>query len=937
MIDPRTRSQVQPAGKTLAGFAWLDCLGIGASGPVEIGSHLRTKILKTGNYDFVKGWNWGDDKPPGLASNPTDQHLRVPGRMKPHSVAVHPSSDQQAAIGWRSPATVKLRVEASVTPGEPECGNGLTWSLELRRGAVRQRLATGLAVGGAEVKVGPIENLSVRPGDLVSLLVGSRDGNQSCDLAVVDFRLTGSGAGAQTWDLAADVSPNVHAGNPHADSFGNEAVWHFYAEPNESVNALVLPPGSLLAKWQSAASAEEKQKLADDLQTLLLSGPPSDKESPDAKLHEQLASFAGPLLPARLPALPQTIAAQPSSPESGWGLDPATFGRHPNGQEIDPASFCVRAPSVIEIRLPADLMAGCELVTTGMLEKTTGTEGSVQLQVLTTRPADDLVQKLVPAVPVVVNDGSAAFKRLESAFDSFRQTFPAALCYTQIVPVDEAVTARLFHRADEQLSRLMLDDAQQAKLDRLWDALHYVSHDAIAVVDALAQLAEYATSVGEFKFLDPLREPTKQRAAEFRQRLIDTQPKHLEALLKFTERAYRRPLTEAEKGELRGLYEKLRAQELAHEDAIRLTLARVLIAPDFLYRAEKPAPGKEQGPVSDLELATRLSYFLWSSAPDAELHASAVAGTLRTPETLLTQTRRMLGDPRARRLATEFACQWLHIHGFDTLDEKSERHFPTFGALRGAMYEESIRFFTDFLQGDRSVLSILDADHTFLNEALAHHYGIPGVAGTEWRRVEGVKKFARGGILGQGAPLAKQSGASRTSPILRGNWVAEVLLGDRLPRPPKGVPPLPEAEATESLTMRQLTEKHTTDPLCYGCHQRIDAFGFTLENFDAIGRHRDRDLGDRPINTRAKVMDGTEIEGIEGLRAYLLTTRRDAFLRQFCRKFLGYALGRSVQLSDEPLLTEMRAQLATNGFRVSTVIEAIVKSRQFLDVRGGEE
>jgi hypothetical protein len=296
----------------------------------------------------------------------------------------------------------------------------------------------------------------------------------------------------------------------------------------------------------------------------------------------------------------------------------------------------------------------------------------------------------------------------------------------------------------------------------------------------------------------------------------------------------------------------------------------------------------------------------------------------------------MLGDDRVRRLATEFACQWLHIYDFDTLDEKSERHFPTFGDLRAPMYEESIRFFTDLFQRGGSVLSILDADHTFLNEALAKHYGIPGVTGDGWQRVEGVKKFSRGGILGQGATLAKQSGASRTSPILRGNWVAEVLLGDRLPRPPKDVPPLPEEEDSESLTVRQLTEKHSSDPRCAACHLRIDAFGFALEKFDAIGRLRERDSGNRLIDTRATAMDGSEIDGIEGLRDYLLTKRHSVYLRQFCRKLLGYALGRGVQLSDEPLLSDMQAQLAAKGYRVDAAIETIVRSRQFLDIRGRE-
>jgi hypothetical protein len=202
--------------------------------------------------------------------------------------------------------------------------------------------------------------------------------------------------------------------------------------------------------------------------------------------------------------------------------------------------------------------------------------------------------------------------------------------------------------------------------------------------------------------------------------------------------------------------------------------------------------------------------------------------------------------------------------------------------------------------------------------------------------VDGVKKLSRGGILGQATILAKQSGASRTSPILRGNWLCEVLLGEKLPRPPKDVPRLPEDEATETLTVRQLTEKHSTDPKCYGCHRRIDAYGYSLEAFDAIGRHREHDLGGRPIDTRAKVMDGSEFEGLDGLRQYLLTKRRDAFLRQFCRKLLGYSLGRGVMLSDNPLISEMRDQLKSHDYHVSAAIETIVRSKQFREIRGME-
>ena len=229
-------------------------------------------------------------------------------------------------------------------------------------------------------------------------------------------------------------------------------------------------------------------------------------------------------------------------------------------------------------------------------------------------------------------------------------------------------------------------------------------------------------------------------------------------------------------------------------------------------------------------------------------------------------------DERVRRLASEFGAAWLHLHGFDTLDEKSERHFPTFRDLRGAMYEESIRFFTDFFTNNRSVLSLLDADHTFLNEALAKHYGIPGVAGPEWRRVDGIAQFGRGGILGQAAVLSKQSGASRTSPILRGNWIAEVLLGDKLPRPPKDVPQLPPDEATETLSMREADREAYFGPPVL----RLPRPDRPLR-IHARTLRRDRPAGATRISAIARSTTtphsrtASKSQGIDGLRNYLLT------------------------------------------------------------------
>jgi hypothetical protein len=976
--------------------AWFDCLGIGA-GETRIESHITGKMESAQGYDFIKGWTGADAL--SVIANSSDQHVRVPGNMKPHGVALHPSPKLRAVVGWRSPVTATLRVEGTVQHAHPECGNGVTWALELRRGNSKQQLAAGTAQGSKEVKFGPIENLAVQPGDVISVGIGPRDGNHSCDLTAVDLTLIPDSRPltAGSWNLATDVSSNILSGNPHADSLGNAGVWHFYSQPDKAGGAeSLLPTGSLLAKWQSSANAEEKQKLAGEVQKLLAGGTAGlAKDAPDAVLYRQLISLNGPLLSFILRSSRREEALAPTrnlklETQNGqpYGLDPALFGKHPNGAKVSEADLCVRAPSLLEVHLTADLAEGCEFVVTGRLHKETSFEGSVQMQVLTNKPMalgltagtvkeeggkstwSDGERPMISDSPIIVSDGSAARKRIESALDEFRQLFPAALCYTKIVPVDEVVTLTLYYREDDHLRRLMLDEAQIAEIDRLWAELHYVSHDALKLVDAYEQLWQFATQDADPSAFEPLRQPIKQRAEDFKKLLVDTEPAHLNALLEFAERAYRRPLTAADKEELRTLYGKLRREEIPHDQAIRLTLARTLVAPAFLYRLEAPVAGEKPGPVTDWELATRLSYFLWSSAPDADLRAVAAAGKLHEPEALAEQTSRMLQDPRVRRLAIEFACAWLHVYDFDELGEKSERHFPTFNALRGAMYEETIRFFTDLFQNDRSVLNILDADYTFLNGDLAKHYGISNsvlsssrreeaqnenrkpkdesrndqsldtsAATTRddgWRRVDDVKTFGRGGILGQATILAKQSGASRTSPILRGNWVGEVLLGEKLPRPPKDVPRLPEDEATETLTVRELTQKHSTDPKCYACHRRIDPYGYSLEAYDAIGRLRDRDLGGRPIDTHAKVMDGAECDGLDGLRTYLLTKRRDAFLKQFCRKLLGYSLGRSVLLSDGPLLSEMREQLKKHDYRITVVIETIVRSKQFREMRGRE-
>ena len=586
-----------------------------------------------------------------------------------------------------------------------------------------------------------------------------------------------------------------------------------------------------------------------------------------------------------------------------------------------------------------------------------GAGGSIQAHVLLEAPAALVAAPGAAAVarggmwsdgagppassnPILVRDpGRRA--ALEAQFARFRETFPAALCYSKIVPVDEVVTLTLYHREDDQLKRLVLSAEESARLDGLWHELHFVSGDALQLVDAYEQLWQYATQDADPSAFEGLRQPILDRAAEYRAELAATEPVHVDAVLGIARRAWRRPLADSEVEGLRSLYAKLRGEEISHDDAIRVLLARVFVAPAFLYHLEKAPPGEASQPVSDHELAARLASFLWSSLPDAELSALADANELHESAVLAGQVTRMLGDPKVDRLALEFGCQWLHIADFDTLDEKSDSHFPEFAGLRQAMHGEAVRFFADFFRENRPVAHLLDADHTFADPLLAAFYGAApapadGAPPGGWQRLDGMKARGRGGILGLAAVLAKQSGASRTSPILRGAWLSETVLGRKLPKPPKGIPILPEVPP-DGLTERKLTELHSTQAACAGCHRTIDPYGFALEGFDAIGRARTKDTSGLVVDASAmlpaRAVDGpaTAVHGLTGLRDHLVDHHRDEFVRQFAKKLLGYALGRSVQLSDEPLLEQLEG-MADKG--VGAMVEVIVASPQFLEIRG---
>ncbi len=931
--------------------SWFQYLGIG-TGATRIDSYLTKKMERAENYDFIQGWVGADAL--SVIANSSDQFVRVPGDMQPHSICVHPSPKQRVSVGWQSPITGNIKISGRVQRAHIGCGNGVTWNLEHVQGNSRRVLASGAATNADAQKIAPVAEVLVSKGDLISLSIGPRNGEHSCDTTAIDLTIQNNTTALLEWDLAKDVSPDILGSNPHSDRLGNASVWHFYSEPDSSTSKSVIPTGSLLEKWQSQMDIGEKQRLAMEVQSLLDRNPESiPGDSPDAALHAQLTSLSGPLFSHVRTELLANKSPAVHSNDSEFGLDPSLFGLQPNGQPLNAANIAVQAPSILEILVPADFVEGYEFVATGSLHPESGAEGTVQIQVLFDRPSQlhglaasssavkgdkstwsDGDKPLKYDAPIIVADDSRSRQRLLSQFDAFRQLFPAALCYTKIVPVDEVVTLTLYYREDEQLKRLMLNDEQAAELDKLWDELHFVSQDALLLVDAYEQLWQFATQDADPSAFTPMRDGIMQRAEQFRIRMLDAEPIHLLSVLGLAERSWRRQLSSLEKLQLRELYAKLRSEELPHDAAIRLLLSRVLVAPAFLYRGEEVANGKAAGLVSANELATRLSYFLWSTLPDLELQEAASNGRLHNPDVLRSQVRRMMSDMRMRRMAIEFGCQWLHIREFDLLDEKSLQHFPEFAELKSDMYEEAIRFFESMFRTDGSVLDLLNANHTFANGRLAKFYGLPNDE-DNWHRIDGTREFSRGGILSMAATMSKHSGASRTSPILRGNWVSEFLLGEKLPRPPQGVPVLPEDVPVE-LTERELIERHSQEPACAKCHQRIDGFGFALEQYDTIGRLRIQDTHGHKIDTAGVLRDGTQVVGVEGLREYLSKNRRDDFLRTFCMRLLGYALGRSVQLSDKPLMDEMIKQLNANDFRISVAIELIVMSPQFKMIRGAE-
>lgn len=590
---------------------------------------------------------------------------------------------------------------------------------------------------------------------------------------------------------------------------------------------------------------------------------------------------------------------------------------------------------------------------------------------------------------LVIPDGQR--ERYEAAFAQFSSVFPDAFYIRErgrFFPDDSEDKGRLlsagyhnvmgYFRDDTPLIELILDDKGKQELDRLWDEFDFIADftartwvqyffnqsgevvgngresgsvrpsdkevSAEPVVFQLrdAYIAKFHADPGNDPIsLDAIKDHfqrvnTTLRAVE-RMR-AEAEPRHLDALLAFAARAYRRPLSAPERDRILAYYHSLRKQsQLTHEEAIRDSIVSVMMSPNFCYRIDLVDHSTSTAPVRPLSqyaLASRLSYFLWSSMPDQELLQQAQAGRLRQPEVLLAQARRMLRDPRARGLALEFAGNWLDFRRFEEHNAVDRERFPTFdNDLREAMFQEPVRFLEDVIRHNRSVLDLLYAKHTFVNPVLARHYGMPEPSSGQWARVDDATPYGRGSLLPMSVFLTQNSPGLRTSPVKRGYWVVRRVLGESIPPPPPSVPELPGDEAKADLPLRDMLARHRDNPACASCHARFDSFGLAFENYGPIGERRTKDLAGRPVDIQVDFPRGGRGNGVAGVQAYIREHRQHDFLDNLSRKLLAYSLSRSLLLSDEPLVERMISVLGSNGYRFASLVEAIVASPQFVNKR----
>jgi mono/diheme cytochrome c family protein len=586
-----------------------------------------------------------------------------------------------------------------------------------------------------------------------------------------------------------------------------------------------------------------------------------------------------------------------------------------------------RSPGGDTIRIAADLtqeghIPGLPIGTRGgtALDYAFPRDGEYEFQIRLTRDRDEHVEGLTDTHQVELlldRERVQLFTVSPPASESAHATADRHLTVRVPVRAGTHVVGATF----VQKPALLAESARQPYQARFNSYRHPRIQPAIYSVSIIGPYG--ADTVGD--------SPSRRRILSTRAASPADEDRAAKAILSaLIRRAYRRPVTE---DDLRGplqLYQRTREDEGDFEAGIEMALAAVLVSPHFLFRIEQePAGLPPQTPyrVSSLELASRLSFFLWSSIPDDELLSAAENGTLQQPPVLEAQVRRMLADARSRSLVTNFASQWLHLRNLASMTPDM-RLFPDFDDnLRQAFRQETELFFDSVVREDRSVLDLLKANYTFVNERLARHYGIPHVYGSRFRRVTLDKDSDRGGLLRHGSILTVTSYATRTSPVLRGKWILENLLGVPPPPPLPDVPALKDNTVDGSLTVRKRLAEHRRDPACASCHNLMDPLGLSLEKFDAVGRRRTVESG-IPIDASGGFPDGGAFSDVQGLEAALLR-RPELFVGTVAEKLLTYASGRGMEYYDAPAVRTIVRQARAKDYHVSALVLGVVQSQPF--------
>ncbi len=642
------------------------------------------------------------------------------------------------------------------------------------------------------------------------------------------------------------------------------------------------------------------------------------------------------------------------------------FGKHPADHPIPAGDFASQGTKPFTIRLPIPPGAtSARLLVTAELD-VSGRSNEIVRCTIAQREDTDQGKSISALLANPQHPEFAAWKSgvLEFAgllpqishrepAPSDRDPIPAPLDNSYNNPERNLFHSQIkYHRDDQFLVENMLDDDARRQLDQAWADLlsSFDYHQGLFRMLAVKyeiDLEDRTVGTVSKRWLAGLAPEPRQHI----QRLSDeyhrvraaqsaSQPGHLQDLLAFANLAWRRPLNVEERDSLTGFYQTLMTSgELNHRQAVRAALVRILMSPSFLYRVEsseldlKPADSPNGvTALDDWQVANRLSFFLWSSVPDQELRRAAAAGQLRTAEQVAQQAKRMLADPKAERLAREFFGQWLGFYRFDRYQGVDPGRFPEFTeSLRSSMYLESVKFFEHIIRQDRPVREMLFADYVFANRELAAHYGLPQeVDSTEQlERVGRVASAHRGGLLGLASVLTVTSAPLRTSAVKRGDWILRRILGTPVPPPPADAGSIAADDVLgDKLTVRQRLEAHRQNVSCRNCHARLDPLGFTLEKYDTLGRWREAYRDGQPIDVTGTLHSGEAISGPDGLRNYLAENMA-LFHRTLCVKLLGFALGRGESIADAALLNQMAAELKTGDGRFSSLVETIVRSRQF--------